>query len=323
MWIDEFLELMSGSTISHSAIDMVYALKNRNLSSKLYKFRAVNDYAISNLETDTVWVCSADKYNDPYECATTWCTIDLLRETTKANLDKICEQAELEKHLSPVQLDIVRASHDPMREIATLLIGKEEQISEEDKQKMLSVLFDVSDSISQQSITQMNEFVQRGMKICSFSSRVDSVVMWGHYADSHTGFAIEYDVTTWPMHDIHRRILHPVIYRQELFDSTKYHLQAMSGANFNNLFGVIAAIHKSPDWSYEGEWRFVLAMGESFPDQNYPMPKPSGIYLGTRTKPEDKKKLLEIAARKKVPVYQMSLSTSEFKLVAQEVRTSA
>ena len=125
------------------------------------------------------------------------------------------------------------------------------------------------------------------------------------------------------MHDIHRRMLHPVIYRQELFDSTKYHLQVISGANFNNLFGVIAAIHKSPDWSYEGEWRFVLAMGESFPDQNYPMPKPSGIYLGTRTKPEDKKKLLEIAARKKMPVYRTNLSTSEFKLVAQEVRTSA
>lgn len=318
MWVDDFLALMSGSKITLADIDRAYALKNRHLPEKLYKFREVNDYSIDNLTSDTIWLCSADKYNDPYECATTWCVSELLREAGKKNLVTIIEQTGLEEHLSLAELADVRASHDPIREITRVLLAKEAGISEEQRPKMLEVLLQSAEHISKDSISRMNEFVQRGMKICSFSARVDSVVMWGHYAKSHTGFAMEYDVSGWPQDDIRRRILHPVVYRQELFDATKYHLQAITGSEFNNLFGMIAAIHKSPDWSYEDEWRFVLAMGESFADQNYLMPKPSGLYLGSRIKPEDKKRLEDICASKEIPIYEMRISTSEFKLLAHQ-----
>lgn len=322
MWIDEFLKLMTDSTIPQGVIDIAYELKDRNLPDKLYKFRTIGDYAISNLESDTVWLCSADKYNDPYECATTWSTEEVMRQNTKINIDKIIGQVNLGKHLSAIEIDAVRTSSDPMRDLSRILIGKHEDISEVKKEEMISVLIDVSNDISRQNIPRMNEFAQRGMKICSFSARVDSVVMWGHYASSHTGFAIEYDVTSWSSGNIQRRVLYPVIYRQELFDSTKYHLQAASEEGFNNLFGVIAAIHKSPDWSYENEWRFVLPMGQSFPDQNYPVLKPSAVYVGSRIGPEDKKRLSEIAVRKMIPIYQMSLSTSEFKLVPHEINVA-
>lgn len=319
MWIDEFLRLMTDSTITLTAIDRAYVLKDRNLPSKLYKFRAVNDHSISNFENDTVWLCSADKYNDPYECATTWSVQDVLREHTKSNIDQILGHVRLEEHLSPAELDIVYTADDPMREVTRLLVGKHEGVSPEKRDKMISALIDVSNNISAENIPRMNRLMQRGTKICSFSSRLDSIVMWGHYANSHTGFAMEYDVTTWPHGDIRRRMLHPVIYRQRLFDSTKCHLQAITGKDFNNLFGAIAAIHKSPDWSYEDEWRFVLPMGESFPDQNYPMPTPSAVYVGSRASDNDKGIILGIANRKGIPVRQMSLSPFEFSLIPHAV----
>lgn len=319
MWIDEFLRLMTDSTITLDAIDRAYDLKDRNLPSKLYKFRAVNEYSISNFESNTVWLCSAAKYNDPYECATTWSTQNVMRQQTKSNIDQILKDVKLEKHLSPAELDTVRTSDDPMRELASFLIGRHEGISPEKRDEMIAVLFDVTNDISSQNIPRMNQLMQRGMKLCSFSSRLDSIVMWGHYADSHTGFAMEYDVTAWPVGDIRRRILHPVIYKQSLFDSTKFYIKASTGREFNNLFGAIAAIHKSPDWSYENEWRFVLPMGESFPDQNYPMPTPSALYVGSRISDGDKNRLLEIANRKGIPISKMSLSPFEFKLVPHPV----
>lgn len=319
MWIEEFLRLMTDSTITLDAIDRAYALKDRNLPSKLYKFRAINDFSVSNFENDTVWLCAADKFNDPYECATTWSVQDVLREHTKSDINNLIAHAKLEENLSPAELAIVHAADDPMMELTKLLIGRHEDISPEKRDEMITALFDVSNRISADNIPRMNCLIQRGMKICSFSSRLDSVVMWGHYANSHSGFVMEYDVTSWPPGDIRRRILHPVIYRQTLFDATKYHLQAIGKRDFNNLFGAIAAIHKSPDWSYENEWRFVIPMGESFSDQNYPMPTPSAIYMGSRISANDKGIIMRIAERKGIPVSQMSLSPFEFCLIPNPI----
>nr|VFJ88442.1 MAG: Protein of unknown function (DUF2971) [Candidatus Kentron sp. H]VFJ92827.1 MAG: Protein of unknown function (DUF2971) [Candidatus Kentron sp. H]VFJ94786.1 MAG: Protein of unknown function (DUF2971) [Candidatus Kentron sp. H] len=322
-WIDEFLGLMTGSTITLDAIERAHQLKDKNLPDKLYKFRAINDYAISNFETDTVWLCSADKYNDPYECATTWSTEELLRQAGKVDFDKISRQAKLEEHLSATEMDTVRASFDPMEQIIRLMVEKNERIPKKAKEKESSVLLDALSSRARETtIPGLNRFVQQGTRICSFSARVDSTVMWGHYADKHTGFAIEYDVTSWPDGEIRRRMLYPVVYRRELFDATKYLLQAIPKKDFNNLYGLIAAIHKSPDWSYENEWRFVLLWDEAFPNRNYPMPKPSAVYVGSRITPENKARLSEIAAKKRIPIYRMDLSTSEFKLVPHEMEST-
>lgn len=321
MWYDEFLELMTGSTISLDAINKAHDLKDENLPNKLYKFRLINDDSLSNFESDTVWFCSADKYNDPYECATTWSTEEVMRQHTKINFDNIFEKTDLKKHLSNVEIDAIRASDDPMMELTRRFVENDVSIAEEQKEKMFTVFSNASNKFVKPLIAQMNDFIQRGTKICSFSTRVDSVVMWGHYANSHTGFAMEYDVTTWPRGDKRRRILYPVIYKQELFDATKYFIQAIVNRNFNNLFGAMAAIHKSPDWAYEREWRFVLPMGESFPDQSYPMPTPSAIYLGSKITPENEKVLSEIAIKKGIAIYKMELSTSEFELVPYAIQT--
>lgn len=158
------------------------------------------------------------------------------------------------------------------------------------------------------------------MKACSFSARNDSTVMWGHYANSHSGFCLEYDLSKWPLGGPHRRMLYPVIYSPTIFDSTKHILQSMNGGIFNNLFGIVAAIHKSPDWSYEDEWRFLLPLGRPFPDQNHSMPSPpSAIYIGARASDADTEKLLDIAKIKGVQAYKMHLSTEEFKMVYRPI----
>jgi Protein of unknown function (DUF2971) len=319
MWIEEFLRLMTDSTLTLEAINHAYALKDKNLPAKIYKFRTINDYSISNLESDTVWICSADKYNDPYECSTTWSTQSVMQEHVRSSINRILGDIGLENHLTSAEIDFARKSGDPMRVVADRLIARDQEITRHKRDEMVNVLMKVTHDISLENIYRMNEFMQRGMKICSFSTRVDSTVMWGHYASSHTGFAMEYDIAGWHHGDIRRNILHPVVYAQTLFDSTKYLLKSVERADFNNLFGAIAAIHKSPDWSYEKEWRFVLPMGESFSDQNYPISKPSAVYMGSRIGDRDKHTILEITKRRRIPIYQMSLSPLEFKLIPNKI----
>ncbi|MCS0314009.1 DUF2971 domain-containing protein [Vibrio diabolicus] len=41
--------------------------KKKNIPTSLFKYRAINEYSLSNLENETLWLTSADKFNDPYD----------------------------------------------------------------------------------------------------------------------------------------------------------------------------------------------------------------------------------------------------------------
>ncbi|WP_081618881.1 DUF2971 domain-containing protein [Thioalkalivibrio sp. ARh3] len=314
MWKDEFVSIISGATISLEDIERAMTLKDEHLPPKLYKFRSVNEYAITNLSSDTVWLCSADKYNDPYECCTTLNFEVLHRAIQNHHFDELLSQNNLKYQLSQDEISKIRNADDPVRSLSHALLEKDGSVPQEKHKQIVEALIDAQFKVSSENYQHFNQRAQQGMKICSFSERVDSVVMWGHYANNHQGFCLEYDIESWPPGEVRRRMLYPVIYSDHILDATKHILQSMRSRDFNNLYGAMAAIHKSPDWAYEKEWRFVLPMGESFQDQNYPMPKPSALYLGSRIQKEDKATLLDIARQKGISVYEVALSPTEFKL---------
>lgn len=319
-WIDKYLEGLGNETLTLEMIREAQALKDANLPERLYKYRSVNDLSVSNFADDTVWVCAADKYNDPYECATTWASRAVLNATL--DLPKIIATAGLARYLSPQQLESLEDSSDPMADIGRYLLAHEPSRTEIDIERILNFSADLLDQQVQHLIKTMTQSVQMNTKVCSFSTRIDSVVMWGHYANCHTGFAMEYTVSDLGPGDIRRSLLSPVVYHRDIYDVTKHHVKAAAKKDFNNLFGVVAAMHKSPDWSYEHEWRFIINAGKLFPDQNYPMPTPSALYLGSRIAKNDKDVLSAIAAAKGVPVYQMELSSHEFKLIPKPAPSS-
>ncbi|ENH6782026.1 DUF2971 domain-containing protein [Vibrio parahaemolyticus] len=41
--------------------------KKKNIPTSLFKYRAINEYSLNNLENETLWLTSADKFNDPYD----------------------------------------------------------------------------------------------------------------------------------------------------------------------------------------------------------------------------------------------------------------
>jgi hypothetical protein len=318
MWKDEFLKLMSGTTIDGGSIEKAQRLKDSHIPEYLYKFRGVNEYSLQNLESDTVWVCSATNYNDPYDCASTLNVPLLTARSSKLNFSDAGKHGGLDKHLTESELAQAQAAEDPMREIALALFRKEKTIKESDYEKLLEGINSALLNVGDDMIRSLNSISQQGMKVCSFSERNDSIVMWGHYAVSHTGFCLEYPIKSLAPGDPRRSSLFPVTYSPELFDATPYLLQSMETEGFNNLFGMMAGARKAPDWSYEEEWRLLLPMGESFHDQNYQMPTPTTIYLGTRISEQHEEKIREVGARRGIPVKKMKLSQREFKLVPED-----
>ena len=315
-WIDEWLALMADVTISPSKIEAAHQLKNANLPSKIYKFRAVNKGSLNNFENDTVWLCSANEYNDPYDCVSTFSSRELLNLNLPLVWDKLVEQTSLEKFLDGGELEQIRGSSQPLEKFFDLMLIKYPEVGGESysHEEKKDVLFQAIDRYYDSFLSEHFAFTQKSTKVCSFSTRLNSVVMWGHYAANQTGFCLEYDINNWPSGSVQRRRLFPVIYSEHLFDITKYIGYGLDGSTTNNLFATISGMYKALDWKYEDEWRFILPMGEGFKDQNVSVPKPSAIYLGARVSAEDEATLSRIARDKDISIFKMKLSPRKFLL---------
>ena len=282
-WIDEFENKLFSTTRANLDIEAAINLKEQHIPTSLYKYRAINCNALKNLENDTIWLADPSTFNDPYDCLHTFQTEKLI------NFEKINSlKAQVFKDLSDSQR---RKYEDAINQV----MGDE--------------------------LAEINEYQARvianSFKLCSFSERLDSTLMWAHYADYHKGFCIEYDFAALPSDDIRKRLLYPVIYRNNLLNATEFYAQALKGQGFNNLFLSLAALVKAEDWKYEHEWRLVFANATMTEAQTYIVPKPKAVYFGARIAQEKKHELKRICDLKAIPTFEMKLDQHRFSLTAQ------
>lgn len=152
------------------------------------------------------------------------------------------------------------------------------------------------------------KLMQDSMRVCSFCESSNQLLMWSHYADSHQGFCIEYDIETWERDDVRKQLLFPVIYQTNFYDSTNHLLNYIQKSEFNNLYPIIAGSTKSKHWEYEQEWRFIIQMGNSFEPQNYKMNCQRTVFLGTRISNENRTKISKICEQRDIKVFQGKIS---------------
>ena len=142
-------------------------------------------------------------------------------------------------------------------------------------------------------------------------------MLWAHYADSHKGFAIEYDFAALTYQDLRRRLCFPVFYTKKLRDATR-HL-AKLGVSINNLFGEYMCLIKEHDWSYEKEWRIIMPIGPDHANFEMMMPKPTAILLGSQVAPDDEKFMSDFCQARSIGLRRMIIGHRSFELGTQEV----
>ena len=158
------------------------------------------------------------------------------------------------------------------------------------------------------------ENFQVQFKICSFSTIFDSILMWAHYAKSHTGFCIEYNSLEVEMK---KNIIFPILYKEKLLDITNAAM--LEEEKRNNTYLIKATLIKSKEWEYEKEWRLIvqpkLERNKKYLDNDtYDMPIPKAICMGLNITEDNKKRLLSICKDKKIPLYQMIKDSKYYKL---------
>jgi len=153
-------------------------------------------------------------------------------------------------------------------------------------------------------------------KICSFSSCHDSVLMWSHYSEDHSGFCIEYDLEGLdPKHSFCKN-LYPVVYSDDLnylrifvqkqipFDAERYPYKGH----------LLCMLVKFRGWKYENEWRFIRETTTQEDDGPMTVPVASRVLVGSQFEHDKNEKLIAICRKKKIPIEQMQLANEKSEL---------
>lgn len=319
-WIQDLRRYFFSYRQKDLDVEAAIQLKKQHIPKSLYKYRSVNDYSLSNLKEDSAWCTHAANFNDPYDSSLCF---DFSSDFMNSFLLKAIEnqaRGEGDNFFTEENMNILSTSVDPLNAMIELAANHEDSSVTPD---MVDKLYRVCKEFSEKNIIDMNNrfnaAIKQGYKICSFSQRMDSMLMWSHYSANHSGFAIEYDFSVLPVTDIRSRCMWPVLYSDELFDASEFFMEQSRAGDFNNLFGILSAIHKAKDWSYEHEWRLILPMSPSDPPMNYSVPVPRAVYLGSKISKKDEEKVVEVAREKGIDVYRMRLAHNRFQMVPEIV----
>ena len=150
--------------------------------------------------------------------------------------------------------------------------------------------------------------------IFSLSKTFSHPLLWAHYADSHRGFCIEYELDT---------------IQQKLNNFGKhYHIEvnysnSPRALTFNHLTNIINKQseflqtmfgNKPSDWDYEKEIRLIT---DQFGVHYHDYRAVRSIYFGSRMPTEDKHRIMETLKGRKIKYYQMHIPNNSYKLEAR------
>ena len=154
--------------------------------------------------------------------------------------------------------------------------------------------------------------------------------MWGHYADSHRGFCIEYDfqkiltACSEKCADVQHctslmmsPAIAPVIYADVRYDASQIILPLLLSRMadlahtaikpfYEDLLVIVKSLlTKSSVWSYENEWRMISMLPDNTLFCRIYSLKPTAVYIGVRTDEEAANTLYQICCEKDIPCYKM------------------
>jgi hypothetical protein len=293
-WISQYMDFMLARDFESGL-----QLKMDHFPERLFKYRPLNDYTLESLEYNSLWLAEIDSLNDPFECLLLLDNNESLRRFfSDKNFSKKFKD-KFNAEISNAEINTIVKSEEPYKTYSNICDSKNIILDiDEEKQK----------SLIQNRWEEIIKDSKKNIRICSFSERNDSLLMWSHYANQHMGICVEYDFEG--AHDI-RAFLQPAFYSDKLFI-----IKTMEDLNVINH--LIASLTKSKDWEYEEEWRLTVPPDGNAVPVTIEVPVPKAIYLGPRfdlNVEYKKKQFLRICKSQNIPIFQMKIHPTEYKLI--------
>lgn len=156
-------------------------------------------------------------------------------------------------------------------------------------------------------------------RVSCFTTTPYSQLMWASYANFHKGFCVEYTLQNITDNDnTLMSNLFPLVYAKFRPDLNKEILNfGFNQVNDKDIWRLFfnGVLLKSIDWAYQNERRLILPR-ETLKSKNYninffPISK---VYLGNRMPINERKKIIEICNKKKIPYIGVIKDTRFFEM---------
>ena len=160
------------------------------------------------------------------------------------------------------------------------------------------------------------ENLRTKMGIACLSEAYDSLLMWAHYANNHCGMCVEYELL-----EFNRQLGFspvPVVYSNE---RVSIHTIETLERDIQGLF-VESLTSKSPEWSYEKEWRIIRddgACGDKWEAKKngalLAAVRPKSVTLGCMAKPEFEKLVKAYCEENQINLFRMERDKTLYRLL--------
>ncbi|MEZ5364082.1 MAG: DUF2971 domain-containing protein [Bryobacterales bacterium] len=145
--------------------------------------------------------------------------------------------------------------------------------------------------------------------VACFSETPDNLLLWSHYAASHTGVCLEFDTKSAPFKDAQ-----PVSYTDS-FPTVDY--PSLEAQTDDQLCDSLV-LQKAESWSYELEWRIVRR--EAAHSEEYLPRALTGVYFGLAQPYRKRLSIAQLAMTRSSPeLYEMKHDGSGFGIVREHV----
>lgn len=163
--------------------------------------------------------------------------------------------------------------------------------------------------------------IQTGISCLSESEK--SLLMWAHYANNHRGMCVEYNLL-----EINRQLRFtaiPVIYSDSRVCFRSINMDSIDQDAHTAFIESLSS--KSPEWSYEKEWRIIrdkAACGDKWNDLKkgalLDMISPTSITLGCQSDASFEREVLVYCQENEINLYKMEKDESLYQLNRKPIR---
>src|SRR6218665_619880 len=294
-WAKKYIEYMMSEDYEAG-----FDLKQQHFPKSFFKYRKLTAQTIENIENKQIWLSKIGSLNDPFESSIQFDNDASLRLYFASDVFQKGFETKFGFALTARELDQIINSNQPYSTYLKVC-GLKNIVFNDSPEKQLSK--------AQRRGAEIIDEINEHNRICCFSERNDSLLMWSHYADEHKGICIEYDLGS---NDEIRPFLSPIAY-----SDTIYKIKTFD--DLTPLQQIGAMLTKCKDWEYEEEWRYtpIKAFDKDL-DEKVNVPIPKAVYFGPRflqNELELKSRLIKVLDEQKIPIHLMKKHPTEYKLI--------
>lgn len=257
-----------------------YAIEDGQINKIYYKYKPLNDYTKDMLRTGVIYFNKPHEFNDPYELN--------IQDSGSYTKDDVIAFFENNNDKKMSRKDATTLANDIMQKYPNIGDFVQEQLEK----------------------TKQN--IRCKTSIFCIAEKCDILLMWAHYADSHKGVAIGFDISK--LED--KFFPYKVKYDQQI-PQIKYLTE-------KNNFLMKWALTKSDHWAYELEHRMILPNRPNTDKIQFPKEAFKEIYFGVNVNITERNSIIKEMLKNgfNPDFYQEILNQQEYKIKFNKIDPS-